>query len=152
MFCHPTVWCHYSSCSTLTVIFELTLCKMNNYLIVPFINLHIQTYFQFEAVVSRIFLWNDHTKNSLKDFYVFLGFISVAIKYDDLYQWKKTAGGRMAAMISRFAGKTQRRTKTDVFVLLFFCLSLETNALFVSGKQKKLELCFVALITYTGST
>lgn len=88
MFCHPTVWCHYSSCSTLTVIFELTLCKMNNYFIVPFINLHVQTYFQFEAVVSRIFLWNHHTKNSLKDFYVFLGFISVAIKYDDLYQWK----------------------------------------------------------------
>lgn len=58
----------------------------------------------------------------------------------------------MAAMISRFAGKTQRRTKTDVFVLLFFCLCLETNALFVSGKQKKSELRFVALITYSGST
>lgn len=57
----------------------------------------------------------------------------------------------MAAMISRFAGKTQRRTKTDVFVLLFFafvwrqmsCLCRET---------KKSELRFVALLTYTGST
>lgn len=54
---------------------------------------------------------------------------------------QKTAGGRMAAMISRFAGKTQRRTKTDVFVLLFLPF-FGDKCLVCVGEAKKIGAAF----------